>query len=174
MAGHFGLPAFSPANYTDARSSDVQCGSEKTLSAVAGMASGSHIGMFGGDLHDAMTISYEQLLLDYDIWEGTSRFVRGVRVDRETLAREVIERLGHGGDILTDPHTMDWMRRDEHYFGQFSARDAGENGMLQRAHERVGEVLQAKQALPVPASALERIDAYVRDETVRIRITRNS
>jgi trimethylamine--corrinoid protein Co-methyltransferase len=166
MATHYGLPAYNAANYTDAFVPDVQCGVEKAMSAIAGMAAGSTVGMFAGDLHDAMTVSYEQLLIDYDIWESVSRLMVGIQVDSETLAQEVIERIGHTGDMLTDPHTLSWLRRDEHVFGQFFVRGErqAEKSMVERAHQRVNEVLSEKADTPVSPDVIERIDAYVRQE----------
>ena len=166
MATHYGLPAYNAANYTDASVPDVQCGVEKAISAMVGMAAGSAVGMFGGDLHDAMTVSYEQLLIDYDIWESVSRLIAGIQVDSETLAQEVIERIGHSGDMLTDPHTLSWLRRDEHFFGQFFVRGErqAEKSMVERAHERVNEVLSKEEDALVSPDVIERIDAYVRQE----------
>ncbi len=166
MATHYGLPAYNAANYTDASVPDVQCGVEKAISAMVGMAAGSAVGMFGGDLHDAMTVSYEQLLIDYDIWESVSRLIAGIQVDSETLAQEVIERIGHSGDMLTDPHTLSWLRRDEHLFGQFFVRGErpAEKSMVERAHERVNEVLSKEEDALVSPDVIERIDAYVRQE----------
>ena len=166
MATHYGLPAYNAANYTDAFVPDVQCGVEKAMSAIAGMAAGSTVGMFAGDLHDAMTVSYEQLLIDYDIWESVSRLIAGIQVDSETLAQEVIERIGHTGDMLTDPHTLSWLRRGEHVFGQFFVRGEREakKSMAERAHEQVRQILSEEGVMPVSPDAIERIDAYVRRE----------
>jgi trimethylamine--corrinoid protein Co-methyltransferase len=171
MARFYGLPAYNAANYTDASGPDVQCGVEKAISAMVGMAAGSDVGMFGGDLHDAMTISYEQLLIDYDIWEAVSRLLRGIRVDSDTLAEEAIERVGHSGGWLTDPHTLAWLRRDEHAFGQFFVRGepAVQKTMLHRAHERVAGILSEDYTSPVPAHVIERIDAFVAGEKDAIR-----
>ena len=169
MAKFYGLPAMTSAHYTDTFLADVQCGVEKALPCLAGMAAGSDGGMFGGDLNDAMTISYEQLLIDYDIWTMASRVLRGVQVDSETLAQEAIERVGHGGSFLADPHTLAWLRRDEHYLGQFFNRGEQGKTMMEKAHERVQEILASSKGSSVRPEVVERIDAYVRDETERIR-----
>jgi trimethylamine--corrinoid protein Co-methyltransferase len=165
MARYFGLPAFNSVNYTDTFVHDVQCGAEKALAALAGMLAGSDVGVFGGDLNDAMTISREQLLLDHAIWEQAGRLMRGVEVNAETLALEVIERVGPRGNALTDPHTLRWLRRDEAGMGQIFNRDGvGGQTALERAHARVEQLLAEERPSPVPPAALERIRAYVRDE----------
>ena len=35
------------------------------------------------------------------------RFVEGIRIDQNSLAREVIEAVGPGGHFLTQKHTLD-------------------------------------------------------------------
>jgi trimethylamine--corrinoid protein Co-methyltransferase len=168
MARHSGFPAYSPANYTDACVQDVQCGVEKAISSLLGMASGADVGMFGGDLHDAMTISYEQLLIDYEIWELASRLLRGIQVDADTLAVEAIERIGHTGDWLTDAHTLNWLRRNEHAFGTLFvraevARQAGASA-LEHAHQRVEQILTDGRPSPVPPDTVQRVEDYVTQE----------
>jgi trimethylamine:corrinoid methyltransferase-like protein len=137
------------------------------MSALVGVANGSTVGMWGGDLQDAMTISYEQLLIDYDIWESAWRVLCGIQVDAETLAPDVIQRVGHDGAFMTDPHTLSRLRHDEGALGQFFVRgepDAGAS-MLERAHAHVERVLSEDWRSPVSEAALERIDAYVRKES---------
>lgn len=172
MAKYFGLPTFNPANYSDSLVSDIQCGFEKGMSSLIGMAGGSDVGMFGGDLHDAMTISYEQLLIDYDIWEAVCRIIRGVQVDSKTLAQEAMERVGNSGDWLTDPHTISWLRREEHVFGQLFVRGGNrrvKRTMLDTAHERVVKILDEDKGSPVSSDAVQRIDAYTAREKQAIQ-----
>lgn len=175
MAQYYGLPSYTGATYTDALVPGVQCGVEKALSTLMRMAAGPNIGMLGGDLDAAKVISYEQLLIDYDIWEAAKSVLRGVKVEPDTLAQEVFERVGLDGQFLTDPHTISWLRGDEHFLGQFFNRTgSGEKrqSMLEKAHARVEEILAQDWESPVPSAAIERIDAYVREEMTRIHSSR--
>jgi len=172
MAHHCGLPAVCAATYTDTFVPDAQCGTEKALAAFAGIAAGSVVGTFGGDLSDAMTISYEQLLLDYAIWETAARFARGLLVTPATLGLEAIERVGHAGEFLTDAHTLQWLRGEEQALDLVFNRDGagpGAQTALERAHAQVQRILAQAPASPVGPAALARIEAYVREETARIR-----
>jgi len=129
------------------------------------------VGMFGGDLYNAMTISYEQLLIDYDIWEAVCRIIHGVQVDSETLAQEAIERIGHSGNWMIDHHTLSWMRRDEHVFGQSFVRGERKvkKTILEMAHERVEQMLAEKKGSPVSPDVLQNIEAYVTKEKQAIK-----
>ncbi|MCL5994636.1 MAG: trimethylamine methyltransferase family protein [Chloroflexi bacterium] len=100
--------------------------------------------------------------------ELVSRLVRGIQVDTDTLALEAIERIGHTGDWLTDAHTLNWLRRNEHAFGTLfvraeMARQAGANA-LEQAHQKVEQILAHDRPSPVPFDAVQRIDDYVTQE----------
>lgn len=169
MARYYDLPAYTGATYTDARMPGVQCGIEKALSTLVRMAAGGEIGMLGGDLRAATVISYEQLLIDYAVWEASRRIVAGIAVTTDTLAEDVIARVGHDGQFLTDDHTLKWLRQGEHVAGHLFDRGGSAQSMLELAHARVEEILARPWESPTPTAARERIDRYVREETRRIR-----
>jgi trimethylamine--corrinoid protein Co-methyltransferase len=172
MARYYGLPSYASATYTDAVTPSIQCGAEKALAALSGMAAGSDIGMLGGDLCAAKVVSLEQLLIDYDVWEAACRVLRGVVVGPATLAQEVIERAGASGQFLTDSHTLAWLRRDEQSLGQLFNRDGSyekAQTMLEKAHAKVKQVLATRKESPVSSAAIHRIDTYVREEKGRIK-----
>jgi hypothetical protein len=80
------------------------------------------------------------------------------------VAQDVIERLGHTGNVVEDAHTLRWLRGDEHFLGQLFNRDGAGPGvptMFERAHRRVQETLAAPWSSPVAPDALQRIEAYV-------------
>jgi trimethylamine--corrinoid protein Co-methyltransferase len=60
-----------------------------------------------GLLNGATLFSYEQLLMDCEIYDVIRRVVEGVNVDEESLALEVIERVVNTEKhFMTDPHTI--------------------------------------------------------------------
>ena len=59
-------------------------------------------GLFDGDL----SISYEKLLMDNEILGMCERVLRGIDVNSETLAVDLIEKVGPGGDFLAQEHTV--------------------------------------------------------------------
>ena len=60
-----------------------------------------------------MGFSFPQLLLDHDLIKMIRRTVQGVAVSDETIALEVIEKVGVGGHFLSHPHTMKYMRTEQ-------------------------------------------------------------
>jgi trimethylamine--corrinoid protein Co-methyltransferase len=70
-----------------------------------------------------MTCSHEQLIMDEEISAMSRRIARGVRVDKETIARDLIEEIGPRGETyLTSEHTLNWLHSDEYLPPRVSVR----------------------------------------------------
>jgi len=70
-------------------------------------------------IHDAaglmesdLTVAYEKLIVDNEILGMCQRVLRGVEVNDETLAADLIIRKGPGQDYLAEEHTVRHMRRE--------------------------------------------------------------
>jgi trimethylamine--corrinoid protein Co-methyltransferase len=59
--------------------------------------------------------SLEQAVIDDEIVGVAMRALRGIEVTEDTMAVEVIGRVGPGGHYLMDAHTMQFMRRELFY-----------------------------------------------------------
>ncbi|MHB1005600.1 MAG: trimethylamine methyltransferase family protein [Chloroflexota bacterium] len=168
MARFYGLPNYRVTGFTDSHFPDVQSGIEKTLSTFVSLASGAHLATLGGALGTSTVISYEQIVIDHDIFEVVQRVVRGIEVNQDTLAEEVIESIGHrGGEYLMHAHTVRWLRSKERYFGgSFNRKPemSDSETMLANAHRRVEEILSRPAEGEVPADVIERVRSYVRSQ----------
>jgi len=56
--------------------------------------------------------SFEKLVIDNDICGMALRLGRGIRVDPETLAEELIAERSPGGNYLSTKHTLKWFRTE--------------------------------------------------------------
>ena len=173
MARFYGLSTYRPACYTDSYYPDVQAGIEKAAFTLMVLLSGADLVLMGGSLNNADSLSYEQVVLDHDVWELARRLTAEIWVDESTLTYESIAEVGIGGSYLDLDHTLRWLRTGEHYYGGSFSR-SGEPGeehtMLARAHERVVEALSEPLEFRAPPEAVERIKQYVRDEARRARV----
>jgi trimethylamine--corrinoid protein Co-methyltransferase len=59
-----------------------------------------------------MACSCEQLVMGNEIIGMTKRFVEGITVDADTLARDVMDAVGPGGNFLAQRHTVDHLRKE--------------------------------------------------------------
>jgi trimethylamine---corrinoid protein Co-methyltransferase len=107
MAQHYGLPFFGTAGATDAKFCDAQAGAEAAFQCLSSAAIGS------GLVHDCSSwmdhgnlVSPEFMVLVNDITDSVKHYMNGIPVTKETLALDVIEKVGPGGHYLQEQHTM--------------------------------------------------------------------
>ena len=162
LAHYYRIPAYLSVAETASAETDVQCGAEKWLSLCLAWASGAHISMGAGTLADASTVSYEQMVIDHDLFEAAERWYQGITVSKDTLALDAIARVGTMGDYMSDPHTLRWLRTGEHYLGGcFNRQGSRGKSMLLRAREIVHQALNSHQPI-VPDGTTEKIQEYLR------------
>jgi trimethylamine--corrinoid protein Co-methyltransferase len=95
---------------TGAHEPDWQAGLENGLSTLLASAVGSDMLLGVGLLNGSRIWSYEQLLLDCEIYALVRESLKGVEVNDETVALDAIRAVGPGGDYLAEAHTRRHMR----------------------------------------------------------------
>lgn len=174
MARRYGIPARNTGGSSDANSLDMQAGAEAMMSTLIPILAGASFVLHGaGELENTMAVSYEKILVDNEIIEMARRFARGMGVDADTLAVDVIKEIGGGprGQFLQHEHTLKHFRREQ-YMPRLFVRDiysdwekAGKKGVARRAAERVLEILAGHEPVPLPAEAQKEIDAIYQSAT---------
>jgi trimethylamine--corrinoid protein Co-methyltransferase len=110
MARHWGLPAGLGWGGTKAKQPEAQSAYENTLGMVLELSAGADF-LFGAGLLDSVQyLSLEELVIADEVFGMVTRLLRGVTVDRETLAVDLIKKLGFRGDYLFDDHTRAHVR----------------------------------------------------------------
>ena len=133
---------------------------------IAGGASG--IGTIG-QVENFMTYSPVQLVLDTELVRAVRRICDGFEVNADTLALDVIKRVGPGGNFIKDPHTAENFRR-EFWLSNLTECLSWESysnnqirSMEQRAAEKAREIM-SKPLEPVldehQISEIDHIVAY--------------
>ncbi len=112
VARSFGLPTWGLAGATDAKVLDAQAGAEAMFSILAQGLAGLNLIHDVGYMDMAMVCSPAQLVLGNDLVGMVKRFIRGIEISREALAREVIAAVGPGGHFLQEDHTAEHFRRE--------------------------------------------------------------
>jgi len=160
VAQSFGLPTWGYAGCTDAKVVDAQAGLESGLSILSQALAGLNLVHDVGYLDMAMVCSPAQLVLGNDAIGWARRFIRGMEVNRDTLAREVIEAVGPGGHFLQQQHTLDHFRKElwrpqlltrQHYnkWEKDGAKD-----LYQRIQEKIKDILDNHPVRPLPDKIL--------------------
>ncbi len=149
LAKIYNLPVYASAGVTEAKRPDIQAGFEKTVSCLTvALAGADYIHLAAGMLDSANSISYEQYVIDNEILGMINRILSGIKVDDDTMAFDVIESVGPGGNFVTEDHTVDHMM-DEFFYPDLSVRssfdiweDTGRPDMLSRANAKVQTIFE--------------------------------
>jgi trimethylamine--corrinoid protein Co-methyltransferase len=155
VAQALGLPTWGTAGTTDAKVLDAQAGAESAFSILAQALAGLNLIHDVGYMDNSMICSPEMLMLGDEVIGMTKRFVRGIEVTRETLAREVIHSVGAGGHFLQEKHTVRHFR-NELWNPRLMARQeysiwqsAGAKDVNQRIREKLEEIRDTHQVPPL-------------------------
>jgi trimethylamine--corrinoid protein Co-methyltransferase len=168
LARHIDIPIYSDAGLTDSKLSDIQAGIEKAFNILqVALAGGNYIHHAAGMLESMLTAAYEQFVIDNDIIGMALRTLEGIKVEEDRLALEVINKVGPGGNFLTQPHTVKYARSDEYYLPKTAdrkGRNAWEEAGSLDAREKAKEL--AKEILKKPTENLipEEIDKKIREK----------
>ncbi|MFQ6066707.1 MAG: trimethylamine methyltransferase family protein [bacterium] len=167
LAQYWQLPFYATGGTSDSKIPDVQSGYERVLNLLpVALAGANFIHDAAGLIEFALTASYEQYVIDNEIIGMVERALRGIEVNEETLALEVIDRVGPGGNFLAKPHTVAHMR-SEFFFPKVSDRsrreqwlEEGGKDARQRAREIAINILATHKPLAIPSD----IEAEIRSD----------
>ena len=188
MARHYGIPARNTGGSSDSNSLDMQAGAEALMSTLLPILSGASFVLHGaGELENTMAVSYEKILIDNELIDMARRYARGIEVNPETLAVDVIKEVGCGpkGQFLQHEHTFQHFRREQ-FMPRYLVRDtyqqwekSGKKQAEHRTLETIKDLLATHEPLPLPQKAQEEIDRiYTRswreasDHNIEIRSTK--
>jgi trimethylamine--corrinoid protein Co-methyltransferase len=162
-----GLPSGVAAGMTDSKLPDQQAGHEKGMTVTLAAQAGANV-VFesAGMLASLLACSLETLVIDNDLLGAVARTIRGIEVDSDSLAIEVIDEVVKGaGHFLGHEQTLRVMQTEYMYPAvgdRLSPEDWADEGSLNvraRASRRVAEIL----ALPPPAHITPTADVLIRD-----------
>jgi trimethylamine--corrinoid protein Co-methyltransferase len=110
LANYYNMPLSMGSFATGAKEPNWQAGIENSLSTFMASISMSDMLLGAGLLHGSRIFSYEQLLLDCEIYDIIYQMMKGIEVNEETLALDTIHAVGPGGNYLAQKHTLNHMR----------------------------------------------------------------
>jgi trimethylamine--corrinoid protein Co-methyltransferase len=110
LADFYNIPLSMGSFATGAKEPNWQAGIENSLSTFMASIVVSDMLLGVGLLHGSRIWSYEQMLLDCEIYRVVQKTLAGIPVNEDTLALDVIHSVGPGGNFLSQKHTRKYMR----------------------------------------------------------------
>jgi trimethylamine--corrinoid protein Co-methyltransferase len=180
MCRKYGIPlGYGTGGTSDSPAADLQTGAEKMLTLLSEAIAGVEVihDAVGGLLGSAMCFSPAQMVLDNELCQMVDRLLRGIEVSAETMALDLLDAVGPGGNFLAEDHTVSHFRR-EHFLpklmnrtsiGDWPGSDA-DPLMVERARQRARRILATHKPNAVDAVTRGRMESVLQAAGVNISL----
>jgi len=112
LAHRYGLPIFGLTGCSDSKQPDEQAAAEAAFSILLETLAGAQLAHDVGYLDSGMTNSIEQVVICDELIAYTKSFMKGLEINSETLALDLIDQIGPDGDFLGSSHTRKHYKED--------------------------------------------------------------
>jgi len=153
VARYYGFRVTVNGFHTASKMSGAQTSYEKTMSTLLPVLAGADEVYGAGGLEGGMAASFEELIMDDEICRAVLKAVQGIEVNDETLAIDVIDKVGPGGHFLAEKHT------DRQSYDAW--KKAGGKSMVKRAREKTEEILKEHWPTPLDKDVQKEISEII-------------
>ncbi len=165
LAHHYGLPSEVGVMGGGSKLLDAQAGYQKAISIITALLMTPDIALGLGGLGGCA--SPETLIIDNEIIDYALRYIVGLEVNDDTLALDVIDKVGPGGHFLGEKHTLQhfregWMPEitDMETFEIWEKK--GSKSIAQIAKEKTREILATHKPEPIPQDIQKEISKILK------------
>jgi trimethylamine--corrinoid protein Co-methyltransferase len=169
MGRFYKLPTWGYAGHSDSCAMDEQAAADAAFSVLVALLAGNNLVHDVGYLEAGLTTSPEMIVFTAEMISMMRCFIGGMSLDVDSLALEVIHKVGPGGDFLTAKHTLKHFRdlwqpmllnrqRADNWIAE------GSKQLGQRLKEKTITIIEEHQSEPLPDNVREEIDYILRGE----------
>ena len=170
MSHYYNLPNWGYAGTSDSQIPDEQATFEAGLLCFLSEMAGSNLNHDVGYLDFGRTGSLEMIVVLDEIIDQVRRLYRGIPVNDDTLAVNVVRDVGADGNFLTQMHTLNHLRSTQWQpklisrtgFEKWQA--AGSTSLLDRGRKKLQQILREHQPVPIPdvqaGQIQKRVDSF--------------
>jgi len=167
VSKYYGFPCRCIGD-TESKLPDAQAGYETATFLITAALAGVNYCHFAGLIGHEQGFSFEKVVLDDDMIHYVRRLMEGINVCEETLAVDVIDKVGPGGTFLTHRHTREWFEKEMTFPKIFDRKSLsvwqreGSKDARQRANEKAREILKEHWPEPLDSGIKKRLVEYVK------------
>jgi trimethylamine--corrinoid protein Co-methyltransferase len=171
---YYELPSWGTAGLSDAKIVDEQAAIESTFSCMLNALAGLNMVHDTGYMEIGMTGSIDMVVLTDEILNMVRRLLRGIEVTPDTLATQVIDDVGPGGNFLIEDHTLKYFKAETTFMNLMDRqsyahwKEKGGLTLSQRVNARSREVLETHEPLPLSIEKKKEINE-IRNRSVSKR-----
>ena len=170
MARFYKIPSHSIGFDTDSHISDGQGAWEKALTAAVCVQAGADFMVNLGMFSTGCAVSFAQLVMDAEVFGLLKRYRRGIEVSDDTLAVDLISKVGSWGAFLEEEHTLAHYRQ-ENWYPEVSCRKlfapwraAGGKEVARVAHEKALRLRDAPRRSFLDAGQKKEVEKILERE----------
>lgn len=166
LARRYGLPIRSVGGTTESKRADFQAGFERMGTLLPAVLAGVNLITCAGTLSGTMLEDHAMLMLDDELCGAALRMARGIDVNPETIALDLIKDTGYDGNYLAADHTVEHFKKELFIPSLYSREsdqdweDGGRQLALDHARQKVKEVLENHQPRQLDPAVLKAMDEF--------------
>ena len=152
---------------TGAKVPDWQAAVDNSFAGLMPVLTNTSIINGAGTLNGSKIFSLQELIMDAEIFSIIAKTSQGIEVNDDTLAVDLIKKVGPGGNFLADKHTRKYMRDiwqpvvyDRKPYGQWE--DSGRKGAFEEATELARWVLDNHEVTPLEEAVKKEFAAIIK------------
>jgi trimethylamine--corrinoid protein Co-methyltransferase len=152
----------------DSKLPDAQTGHEKTLTALLPALAGANLIYGMGMLEMGQVLSFAQMAMDNEFAAMIKRSIRGIEINDELMAVDLIKQIGIGGNFLSQKHTMKHLIDEQVQADMIDRRmrggweERGARDLHEASVERAKKILATHQPKPLEDGLDEELVAIAR------------
>jgi trimethylamine--corrinoid protein Co-methyltransferase len=164
MAHYYKIPMFSTAGCSDAKTCDGQHAVEISQNILMAALSGGNLIHDVGYIESGMCTSLQSLVIADEVIGQVKRLIRGIEVNENTLALDIISEVGPGGTFIAEEHTFNNFKKEWFFPTLFNRRRfmdweaAGKPTLADNAQKKLLEIIENHQ----PKKLDEKIEAKLK------------
>jgi len=166
MARFYKLPSCVADVSLEKAPSDTLSFERNVLRVATGLMNYSDLSQWLGSRDLALSASLDQLILDAEACEHARAYLSKFELNDDTLAMDIIHKVGPGGHFLGEKHTVEHFKQEiwsRELSNTFILDPAAKGSFVERAKAKVKEILAAHTPPPVKESVHKEMEQILGD-----------
>ena len=166
LAHFYQLPCFGIGGTSASKTIDQQAAMEASLTLISSTLSGAQLIHDVGYMDSGTATSLIQLMICHEIISWIKIYMKGLEINSENLALDLIDEVGTEGFFLDTEHTLRHYKEDEypelrdhHRYEEWKRK--GATSLKERAKEKVDDILGRHKPSKLQPSIEKTIQSIV-------------